>query len=203
MNNVLEYMENTVPRLPDKPAFINDTTELTFKEVYDRSRSIGTALGERGYYREPVVVYMHKSPEMITAFFGTVYSGCYYVPIDEEMPAHRIGLIFKTLTPRAVICDEKTLPHMSELDYGGEILMYSDIIRTAENALLLADVRRKALDVDPIYIVFTSGSTGVPKGVMACHRSVIDYIETLSEALGFNEDTVPRILFRNRCSCSP
>lgn len=42
---------------------------------------------------------------------------------------------------------------------------------------------------DPIYIVFTSGSTGVPKGVVACHRSVIDYIENLSEVLCFNENT--------------
>src|SRR5699024_12561972 len=43
-------------------------------------------------------------------------------------------------------------------------------------------------DIDPAYIVFTSGSTGVPKGVAACHRSVIDYIENLSEVLGFDED---------------
>ena len=51
-------------------------------------------------------------------------------------------------------------------------------------------IRNKALDIDPAYIVFTSGSTGVPKGVAACHRSVIDYIENLSEVLGFDEDTV-------------
>ena len=49
--------------------------------------------------------------------------------------------------------------------------------------------RDRQLDTDPIYIVFTSGSTGVPKGVVACHRSVIDYIENLSEVLCFNENT--------------
>jgi amino acid adenylation domain-containing protein len=50
-------------------------------------------------------------------------------------------------------------------------------------------IRDRQLDTDPIYIVFTSGSTGIPKGVVACHRSVIDYIENLSDVLGFNEDT--------------
>ena len=50
-------------------------------------------------------------------------------------------------------------------------------------------IRDRQLDTDPIYIVFTSGSTGVPKGVVACHRSVIDYIENLSEVLCFNENT--------------
>lgn len=53
----------------------------------------------------------------------------------------------------------------------------------------LFGIRDRQLDTDPIYIVFTSGSTGVPKGVVACHRSVIDYIENLSEVLCFNENT--------------
>ena len=55
---------------------------------------------------------------------------------------------------------------------------------------LLSAIRDRQLDTDPLYIVFTSGSTGVPKGVVACHRSVIDYIEQLSATLGFSEETV-------------
>lgn len=190
MNNVLEYMEKTVPEVPGKVAFADDDTELTFAEVYTRSRGTGTALSNRGYYREPVVVYMHKSPDMVNAFFGVVYAGCFYVPIDEEMPAHRIGLIFGALNPRVVICDEKTVDNTASLGFNGEVLLYRDICRTPEDTEALAKIRRNALDIDPIYIVFTSGSTGVPKGVAACHRSVIDYIETLSEALGFSRDTV-------------
>ena len=54
----------------------------------------------------------------------------------------------------------------------------------------LAEIRRNALDVDPIYIVFTSGSTGVPKGVVACHRSVIDYIDNLADVLEFDENSI-------------
>lgn len=190
MNNVLEYMEQTVPRVPTKLAFSNGEEGVTFKELYDRSRAIGSALAERGFSREPVVVYMQKHPDMVNAFFGVVYSGCFYVPIDEEMPVHRIRLIFETVQPRAVICDEKTREHALEMGYGDQILMFKDLITHPVNVALLGDIRRAALDVDPIYIVFTSGSTGIPKGVAACHRSVIDYIETLSEVLEFNSDTV-------------
>ncbi|MBO4325851.1 MAG: amino acid adenylation domain-containing protein [Clostridia bacterium] len=190
MNNILEYMEQTAPRVPDKLAFAGENSELSFGQVFARSKGIGTALSARGYYREPVVVYMHKSPDMVNAFFGVVYSGCFYVPIDEEMPAHRIGLIFGALDPRVVICDGNTRDKAEALGFGGEILMFDDIRDTAEDPAALAKIRKAALDVDPIYIVFTSGSTGVPKGVVACHRSVIDYIETLSEALGFSSETV-------------
>ena len=190
MNNVLEYLEATVPQVPDKTAFANDVDKLSFSELYSISRSIGTVLAKKGYRREPAVVYMHKHPNMVAAFFGVVYSSCYYVPIDEEMPVHRIELIFRTLSPRVVICDESTRDSALKLGFEGEILMYDDIKGCGSDDALLADIRRHSLDVDPIYIVFTSGSTGVPKGVVACHRSVIDYIETLSEALEFSRDTV-------------
>ena len=190
MNNVLEYLEKTLPEVPGKTAFADADESLSFSQLSSVSRSIGSCLAENGITREPVVVYMHKSPSMIATFFGVVYSGSYYVPIDEEMPAHRIELIFNTLKPRAVICDAHTAEAAEKLAEGALLLHYSKIRDFGSNDAVLADIRRRALDVDPIYIVFTSGSTGVPKGVVACHRSVIDYIETLSEVLGFNRDTV-------------
>ncbi len=70
------------------------------------------------------------------------------------------------------------------------MLCYERLAESAADDAALAQVRREALDTDPIYIVFTSGSTGVPKGVAACHRSVLDYIEHLDEILGVTEDTV-------------
>ena len=190
--NVLEYMEQTVTRVPDKVAFANESFEMTFAEVYHDSRAIGSYLNNKGYYNEPVVVFMEKHPKMISAFFGCVYGGNYYVPIDAEMPAFRIELIFENLQPRVIICDEVTeeiaKKFVKEED-GVEIVPYDNMVGTAINEDALASIRDRQLDTDPIYIVFTSGSTGVPKGVVACHRSVIDYIENLSDVLGFNEDT--------------
>ena len=106
--NILEYLEDTVQKYPEKTAFANEKMGMSFQEVYQVSRSIGSCLCERGYEREPVVIYMQKHPHMIAAFWGVVYSGCFYVPIDEEMPKFRIELIFQNLKPRAVICDEVT-----------------------------------------------------------------------------------------------
>ena len=82
-NNVLDYMEETVRRVPDKIAFSNGKDSLSFKEVYDQSNSIGSWLHEKGIYKKPVVVFMNKHPKEITAFFGVIRGGCFYVPIDE------------------------------------------------------------------------------------------------------------------------
>lgn len=187
--NVLEYLEHTVKRLPDKVAYSNESEGLTFAEVYHDSRAIGSYLNSKGYYGEPVVVFMKKHPKAIAAFYGCVYGGNYYVPIDEEMPRFRIDLIFDNLKPKVMICDESTQEMAKTFDFNGELLIYDEVSQSPINEEALAQIRDKQLDTDPIYIVFTSGSTGVPKGVVACHRSVIDYIENLSEVLEFNEDT--------------
>ena len=188
--NILQYLEATVFRCPEKVAFANEDTQMTFRQVYDQARSVGSFLHKEGFYKQPVVVFMRKHPTTLCAFFGVMYAGCYYVPLDDEMPRHRIELIFKTLEPGALICDDTTEEIAKELAYEGKIYRYDQMHSQEVNETALADIRNKQLDIDPIYIVFTSGSTGVPKGVMACHRSVIDYVEHLCDVLKFDENTV-------------
>jgi len=189
-NHVLDYLDATVKRVPDKIAFANETDALTFQEVHDQNRAVATFFMNKGLYKEPVVVFMNKHPKTITAFFGVINSGNFYVPIDEEMPRVRIDLILDNLKPRAIICDAQTIEIAKDFTFTGELYLYDELIQTAIDEEGLKKVREKAIDTDPIYVVFTSGSTGIPKGVVACHRSVLDYIEQLSETLEFNEDTV-------------
>ena len=190
-NNILNYLIQTAREKPDKTAYSDGTDSLTFGEVYQRSRSIGSYLHARNIYKKPVVVFMRKSPDEIAAFMGAITGGCFYVPVDEEMPSARIQLILDNVQPPLVICDESTLETAKTFRLeGGEVVLYSEIIHTEIDGGALEDIYRRAIDTDPIYIVFTSGSTGVPKGVAACHRSVIDYVEQLSEILGFSGETV-------------
>lgn len=189
--NVLSYLYEIVSRKPDKAAFADDEIALTFRQVFDLTRSVGSFLLDRGITRRPVAVFMKKSPREIAAFFGVIAAGSFYVPLDEEMPAGRIQLILDNVRAPLVICDESTLEKAKEFDLrGGEAVLFSEIACAPVNESALAKAYDAALDIDPIYIVFTSGSTGLPKGVAACHRSVIDYVEALSDILGFGEETV-------------
>lgn len=190
IRNVLTYLDEIVEKMPDKTAYANEEEGFTFRQVYDQSRSVGTYLHEKGIYRSPVVVFMNKHPKTIIAFLGVITAGCYYVPIDEEMPRSRIDLILENCRPQMIICDDQTIGKAQKFSFAGDLVTYDQICATPVNESALAVIRQKALDIDPIYIVFTSGSTGIPKGVAACHRSVIDYIEQLSKTLDFGEDTV-------------
>lgn len=188
--NILEYLEATAARLPQKTAFSNGTDSVCFSQLLESARRIGAALIRQGMTGKPVAVLMEKHPTVPAAFWGTVYAGGFYVPLDPAMPKARMEQILTTVQAECMIVDEKGARIAAGLDWHGCALEYCRLSAEAPNCAALARVRAGQLDTDPIYVVFTSGSTGVPKGVVACHRSVIDYTEALCEALGFDETSV-------------
>ena len=188
--NILEYLEKTVEQFPDKDAFCSDNEKLTFRQIYDQARAIGSGLAARTIYKEAVLIYMDKCPSTVMAFMGAVYGGCYYVPLDEEMPYRRIQLIMESTKARILICDEHTMEKVEQLNFEGEVVLCSEMIKNPIKEQLLLDIRKKQLDIDPIYVLFTSGSTGMPKGVVGHHRGIIDYIDNLSDVMKFDENSV-------------
>lgn len=190
--NILEYLDRSAVRVPDKLAFggVRQEDGVTFRQVQDYSRAIGSFLADHGLSKEPVVVFMNRHPSAVVAFLGVLQGGCYYVPIDEEMPRIRIDLILKNLHPRAIICDATTIDTARTFDFDGSLWLYADLIETAVNGEALSQIREHTIDTDPVYVFFTSGSTGIPKGVAGCHRALINYIEQLSDILDLNEETV-------------
>ena len=87
--NILEYLEDTAARVPEKLAFSTGKEGMTFSEVQSGAASIGSYIANSGIYREPIVIFMDKHPATVTAFFGVIYSGNFYVCLDEKMPDAR------------------------------------------------------------------------------------------------------------------
>ena len=129
--NILEYLEKTVKRFPEKTAFADSDMALSFQEFTDRAKSIGTYFAQKKCFRAPVIVYMKKSPEFLSAFFGVVYSGCFYIPIDDEMPRRRIELILENAKAEYMICDAGTREAAEKFDFSGSIVLYDECVATA------------------------------------------------------------------------
>ena len=188
IRNVLEYLEASAERCPDKMALQDENESLTYREYVTRAKTAATYLAThetKGFKNRPVAVIIDRNIRSITAFIGIVYSGNFYVPIDHTMPEERIRLIYDTLQPVAVV-DART--DTSKPIEGAVTL--EDMLAGSVDEELLGKIRQEAIDTDPLYSIFTSGSTGVPKGVVVCHRSVIDLVEAFADAFGFDENMV-------------
>ena len=194
VKNVLQMLEKTAKGVPEQIAFSDEKGAISYSNAVNLSRSIGTRLARTGKRNQAVAVLMEKSKEILTAFFGIVYSGNFYIPIDTEMPNDRIGKIFSTVHPFAILSDsasmEKALLLAKESGDSCQVLAYEEVAKTEEDPSLLKAIRDKSIDTDPVYALFTSGSTGIPKGVICCHRSVIDYADWLTDTFSIDKSTI-------------
>lgn len=163
---------------------------MTFAEWKYQAEVIGTALGiaTDKQMRRPVLVFVDRRIEGLVGFMGVVESGNFYVPIDCKMPDQRVKLINDVLNPIAAItttvADDKIL---DLIEFKGVRFNYAEVIDNEIDKAYIADVRSKVIDTDPLYSIFTGGSTGIPKGVVISHRGAIDLAEWLVETFGFDE----------------
>lgn len=192
-SNILEYFDITAKKLPDKVAICDENDCITYAEYKKKSQALARKIIEikkiRGLKRQvPIVVYMEKSLVVLVSFMGIAYSGNFYSPIDIEMPQARVEKILEVLNPQIVITTTELKKSFEQFNYQGEYIIYSDVISDENDQEIVKKQTEKIIDTDLLYVLFTSGSTGIPKGVSISHRAVIDYIDWVTETFSICEE---------------
>ena len=187
MNNILEYLERTAEKYPGRIAVEDDKEALTWKELADLSRRIGTAAGKRIASGDPVVILAPKGPLTLAAMFGAVYGGGFYVNGEPALPPRRLKEIFRVLRPKLVLIRPEEIPLIRQAGYTGDYCLLHEAAGEEPDLELLERRRKDSCSEDILYGIFTSGSTGTPKGITVSHRAVIDFITHFTEIFGIDE----------------
>lgn len=190
--NVSNWMNMTADAYYDKTAIVDEKGSITYGEYRNKSLAIARQIisinqMNNTCMKVPVIVYLEKSKEVLVSFMGVAFSGCFYSPIDIEMPESRVNKVLEVLSPRIVITSKALKKDFEKFNFEGEYIIYDEVNEDTEDEAIVLPVVSKVIDTDLLYVLFTSGSTGVPKGVSITHRSVIDYIDWVTETFSISD----------------
>lgn len=192
------YIEHHAIQQPNAIAVTFQNQHLTYAELNQRTNQLAHYLNQMGIGPETrVAVCLAPSLDLIICLLGILKAGGVYVPLEPSYPSERLAAILEDIQPGILLTqaqlqsnlpttafDRSTIPHIFYCDQDWQTLDQ-----------LPHDNPAYGMDLDQTaYVVYTSGTTGKPKGVMASHRNLIHYILVAQDRFGFNQqDIMPAI----------
>lgn len=174
-----------VAAYPDNTAVIYEDHRLTYRELDELSTAIASGLMQHAKPGDRIGLSMQKSDTLIAAMLGILKAGCAYVPLDSSYPVDRVQHFVNNASVATVVADQTSRESLLAMDLGH--LNFVDAESLQQNSTSSLPY------IDPTslaYIIHTSGSTGIPKGVMIEHHSVVRMIIGASQVLRYDHTSV-------------
>lgn len=179
--SIPDRFERIVRQFPDRIAIKTGDRDLTYAEINATANRLARAILAKQMKREePVMLLFEHGPEAVTAILGALKAGTCYVPLDPSLPRGRVESISKDSGIRLIVTNKKNFTFANDLTSKSADVLDVDALETHisnENLGL-------ALSPDAYAcIMYTSGSTGEPKGVLQNHRGIMHKVMVYTNLL--------------------
>ncbi len=167
---ILDDFLEVVKKHPNEVAVVFKDKKFTYKEVDEISTRIANELIKLGAKKEKVVsILVKKSEYIVLASLGVIKSGAAYQPLDPTYPKDRLSFMVKDSSAIILIRDRE-LNDLVE-DFNGKEIFTDELLSFKDNS----EIKTKPSPEDLFIMLYTSGSTGVPKGVMLEHGNIFSF----------------------------
>ncbi len=178
-----ELFEMQADRRPDELALLCDDHQWSYRELEHRSNQLARLLRARGLGPGKLVgLLLRRSQKSVVAILATLKAGAAYVPLDPSFPDQRLKHIIQEADVALIVTEQSSASRVAEC-FADESLIYEEE-QTALAAQSTERLLRAETGVAPddlCYVLYTSGTTGRPKGVMTEHRNVVDFADAFNE----------------------
>jgi len=176
---VIDLFEEQVQKTPNNIALVFEGKEMTYKELNEKANILAWYLKDQGVKCGDVVaILMERNVSVFVSILATLKTGCTYLPIDMEFPKDRIEYMIKDSNACMVLQDNLTL---QKYNFGNSFNV-ENINDNKKQNINLSNINNNC------YILYTSGSTGNPKGVEITNKNVTNFVFAMSAKLGIKEN---------------
>ena len=173
--SVLELIEEVSLRTPEKIAIYNHEKTVSFKQLHEWSNALAVFLIIKCDIKkgDHIGICIERSELMIVSILAILKAGAVFVPVENDYPAARIKQIIKESQCKIILADQESMHHFIDQTERLVITNVADHFTTPTTTYPFPKVSR----IDPAYVLYTSGSTGNPKGCEISHNSLLNYIQ--------------------------
>ena len=186
-SNIVKEFEKIVQQYPQNIAVTDKNISYTYQELNEKANFLAQKIIDQKKKTDVIAFSLNRSVDMVVTILGILKSGHTYMPIDPEYPIERIEFMLENSQTELLITNQK---FSAKIKYQGTCIYYEDM-----------DFDKKVKNLNltipndkPCYIMYTSGSTGIPKAVTIQHYNVLNFVKSMQERLHYTPSSDNKVL---------